>query len=525
MLVSGAIAAKAARLVSVSEPIELLGVPPRYVGRGGEKLEAALERFAVDVAGRHALDAGASTGGFTDCLLQAGASGVVAVDVGRGQLHERLRADPRVVAFEQLDVRAVTSATVGGVPVDVVTADLSFISLTRAVPVLAGEVVRPGGTLLLLVKPQFEAGRAEASRGKGVVRDPVVHRRTLGEVVIALRAAGADIMGAMASPITGQQGNVEYFLCASARRGRRGRTGRVRYRRPDARRGRRRRAPTAGAGVAAVATVAFLVHPSRPEAKALAEHATRWLTDHGHRVLDAVGADGTVTLDGADLLVSLGGDGTLLRVVDHALASGVPVLGVNIGRLGYLAQAEPDGLEDALSRFVAGRYEVEERMTLAVTVRDPTGAVVGQRVALNEATVEKTVPGHTVRIAASIDGRLFVTYAADGLLVSTPTGSTAYNLSARGPVLSPRLRAIVVTPVSPHTLFDRALVLDPAERLLLEVLEPRAAVLVIDGESEATLEPGWSVECREGDQPARLVSFGSHDFHAILRAKFRLADR
>ena len=148
-----------------------------------------------------------------------------------------------------------------------------------------------------------------------------------------------------------------------------------------------------------------------------------------------------------------------------------------------------------------------------------------RRTALNEATVEKTVPGHTVRVATLIDGRPFVTYAADGLLVSTPTGSTAYNLSARGPVLSPRLRAIVVTPVSPHMLFDRPLVLDPMERLRLEVLEPRPAVLVVDGVTVSTLEPGATVDCREGDQPARLVTFGTRDFHAILRAKFHLADR
>ena len=155
----------------------------------------------------------------------------------------------------------------------------------------------------------------------------------------------------------------------------------------------------------------------------------------------------------------------------------------------------------------------------------PTARLTARRTALNEATVEKTVPGHTVRIATSIDDRPFVTYAADGLLISTPTGSTAYNLSARGPVLSPRLRAIVVTPVAPHMLFDRPLVLDPDERLRLDVKEPRSAVLVVDGVTVSTLEPGAWVECREGDQPARLVTFRSTDFHSILRAKFHLADR
>jgi 23S rRNA (cytidine1920-2'-O)/16S rRNA (cytidine1409-2'-O)-methyltransferase len=212
--VGGSVADKPARLVAAGEPIELADGPPPFVGRGGEKLQAALARFELDVDGVRALDAGASTGGFTDCLLQAGASSVIAVDVGRGQLHERLRADPRVVNCERLDIRDVTLATVGGTPVDVVTADLSFISVTRAVPVLVGAVAVRGAPVVILVKPQFEAGRAEASRGRGVIRDPAVHRRTLQEVADGLLASGAAIMGAMPSPITGSAGNIEFLLHA-----------------------------------------------------------------------------------------------------------------------------------------------------------------------------------------------------------------------------------------------------------------------------------------------------------------------
>jgi len=274
-----------------------------------------------------------------------------------------------------------------------------------------------------------------------------------------------------------------------------------------------------------MAVIAFYTNPHRPEATELAARAGAWLTDRGHQAVPALRPDGTASAEGADLLVSLGGDGTLLRSVETALAGGIPVLGVNIGRLGYLTPVEPDRLEDALAAFLAGTHRVDERMTLSVSVRGPDGALIAHRTALNEATVEKTVPGHTVRIATSIDDRPFVTYAADGLLVATPTGSTAYNLSARGPLLSPRLRAIVVTPVSPHMLFDRPLVLDPSERLRLDVEEPLSAVLVVDGLTVSTLAPGSSVECRVGDRPARLVTFGATDFHSILRAKFHLADR
>jgi len=214
VLVSGSLADKPARLVSPAEPIELLGDPPAFVSRGGDKLQAALDRFGIDPSGLRALDAGASTGGFTDCLLQAGAAGVVAVDVGHGQLHPKLRGHPRVVNLERLDIRAVTVATVGERPVDLVVADLSFISATRAVPVLTGGVAVAGAPLVVLAKPQFEAGRVEVSRGRGVIRDPDVHRRTLGEVATALDDAGAVIMGAMPSPITGHAGNVEFLLYA-----------------------------------------------------------------------------------------------------------------------------------------------------------------------------------------------------------------------------------------------------------------------------------------------------------------------
>ncbi len=210
--VSGAAAAKPARLVAPDEPVVVAGDPPRFVSRGGEKLAAALARFAVDPEGRRALDAGASTGGFTDCLLQHGAARVVAVDVGYGQLHERLRADDRVEVHERTNVRDLTPGDLGA-PFPLVVADLSFISLRTVLDSLVG-LAAPGADLVVLVKPQFEAGRAEASRGRGVIRDPDVWRRVLDDVVDALRTRGAAIMGAMVSPITGADGNVEFLVHA-----------------------------------------------------------------------------------------------------------------------------------------------------------------------------------------------------------------------------------------------------------------------------------------------------------------------
>ena len=215
VLVAGAVADKPARMVAPDQPVVLQGPPPRFVSRGGEKLDAALEHFGVEVAGRRALDAGASTGGFTDCLLQRGARQVVAVDVGYGQLHERLRHDPRVIVLERTNVRSLVLDE----PAEVVVGDLSFISLATVAPALLGANAVPGADVVLLVKPQFEAGRSEVSKGRGVVRDPVVWRRVLGETASALAAQGAAMMGAMVSPLTGADGNVEFLVHLRAHEG------------------------------------------------------------------------------------------------------------------------------------------------------------------------------------------------------------------------------------------------------------------------------------------------------------------
>jgi 23S rRNA (cytidine1920-2'-O)/16S rRNA (cytidine1409-2'-O)-methyltransferase len=249
--VGGAPAGKPSRLVSPAEPIEIAPGGRRFASRGGDKLAPAIAHFDVDVRDRRVLDAGASTGGFTDCLLQFGARRVLAVDVGWGQLDARLRADPRVVVIERTNIRDVTpellldaelshdarsydarshdeitgsardpasgpAAESEWQPVDMVTADLSFISLTKVVPVLLGPLVRAGGDAILLVKPQFEAGRSEVSRGRGVVRAPATWYATLSAVACALQDAGAAMMGVMPSPLTGPSGNREFFLHARA---------------------------------------------------------------------------------------------------------------------------------------------------------------------------------------------------------------------------------------------------------------------------------------------------------------------
>lgn len=284
-----------------------------------------------------------------------------------------------------------------------------------------------------------------------------------------------------------------------------------------------------------MATVAVVPHHTRPEARQLAGDVIAWLEERGHEVRIPVADARAVRMqawsfpeeevgDGLDLAVALGGDGTMLRTVDLVCGSRTPVLGVNVGQLGYLTTVEQSGLLGALDRFFAGDYSVEERMTLHVEIQSP-GTDPVTRMALNEAVLEKTLSGHTVRMAISINGGPFLTTAADGLIVSTPTGSTAYNFSARGPIVSPRLRSLIVTPVSPHTLFDRSLVLGDDEEVRLEVLDGRPAALVVDGRDMGTLAPGDAVVCRAGRYDARFVILDGRDFHQILKTKFSLADR
>jgi 23S rRNA (cytidine1920-2'-O)/16S rRNA (cytidine1409-2'-O)-methyltransferase len=211
---SGRPADKPSTLVDAGESLELIGSPRRFVSRGGEKLDAALDRFDVDPAGRRCLDAGASTGGFTDCLLRRGASHVVAVDVGYGQLAWALRSDDRVSVLERTNVRELTAAHLPYAP-ELVVADLSFISLRLAVGPLVA-VATGEADLVVLVKPQFEVGREDVGRG-GVVRDESAWRRVVEEVAAACAEAGAAPLGVTASPLRGPAGNVEFLL--HARRG------------------------------------------------------------------------------------------------------------------------------------------------------------------------------------------------------------------------------------------------------------------------------------------------------------------
>ncbi|MEZ5169718.1 MAG: NAD(+)/NADH kinase [Acidimicrobiia bacterium] len=283
-----------------------------------------------------------------------------------------------------------------------------------------------------------------------------------------------------------------------------------------------------------VRVVGLVPNPDAEEVTPLAARAATCLREGGATVrirrrdaaavgLGDLGVEPGVFVESCDVVVSLGGDGTMLHAIDTVYDSGVPVLGVNAGHLGYLTEVDGPGLETALRRLLDGDFTVTERMVLHVTATAGGSDLLLD--ALNELTLEKVDPGRIARLEVSINGRFFTTYAADGVIVATPTGSTAYSFSARGPIVSPEHRCMLLTPVSPHMLFDRSLVLGPTEQLRFDVAGHQAVHLTTDGREVAILQPGDTVSCTAGERPARVVSFESRDFHQILKAKFGLADR
>src|SRR5205085_6306340 len=200
---------KAAELIEVDAPISIVQ-PPQFASRGALKLEGALDSFGIDVAGKVALDIGASTGGFTDCLLQRGAAKVFAVDVGHGQLAWRLRNDPRVVIIEKLNARFLSREHIPE-DVDLCVVDVSFISLTLILP-RAFELLTANGMIVALIKPQFELERKDVGRG-GIVREPALHEKAQQKIVKFVEGANYDVVGLVPSPITGADGNQEFFIC------------------------------------------------------------------------------------------------------------------------------------------------------------------------------------------------------------------------------------------------------------------------------------------------------------------------
>jgi NAD+ kinase len=285
-----------------------------------------------------------------------------------------------------------------------------------------------------------------------------------------------------------------------------------------------------------MATIGLIVHQGRDSASEQAGDLATWLVDSGHQVRvpesqteglpDAVTeVDESVFADGLDLVATLGGDGSMLRAVELVGASETPILGVDHGQLGYLTEVEPGHAREAVARFLANDYAIDRRNLLEVTVDPKNGEPSWSGLALNEAVVERTADANTIRLRIEIDGEFFTTYAADGMIVATATGSTAYAFSARGPIIDPRHRCLLLSPVSPHMLFDRSMVLDPETSVVLTVDGHRPASVSLDGRRVAVVSDNASIRCSLSDYSARLVTFGTRRFHHVLKTKFGLNDR
>ena len=228
---------------------------------------------------------------------------------------------------------------------------------------------------------------------------------------------------------------------------------------------------------------------------------------------------------GLDLLLTLGGDGTLLRGARMVALEGVPVLGINLGHLGFLTSAAPSEMEAAVGRWLAGEYEIDERMALSIRAVGDDGSDGGAYLALNDAVLHKGGAARVIRMAVRASRDEVGTYSADGIILSTPTGSTAYSLSAGGPIVSPTVHCIIATPICPHTLGIRPLVLPADETVTIEVLSPsEELVLTIDGQESERLRPGARVVVRRAELPVKLVRFPGQSFFSTLRRKLRWGD-
>jgi NAD+ kinase len=281
--------------------------------------------------------------------------------------------------------------------------------------------------------------------------------------------------------------------------------------------------------------VLLVAHTGRQEARDAAAEAVTLLRKAGLTVrmlaaetgelavADAVAVEpGPEAARGCELVIVLGGDGTILRGAEIARPSGTPVLGVNLGHIGFLAEAERDDLSYTVEHVVARNYEVEERMTIDVVVRQD-GEIAARQWAVNEASVEKFSRERMLELVAEVDGRPISRWGCDGVVMATPTGSTAYAFSAGGPVVWPELEALLMVPISAHSLFARPLVVAPTSELAVTIQPGTAgAVLWCDGRRTVDLKPGARVDVVKGERPVRLARLHRPPFTDRLVAKFAL---
>ena len=271
--------------------------------------------------------------------------------------------------------------------------------------------------------------------------------------------------------------------------------------------------------------IAIVPHGDRPRsiqlAKDLIKAARQCGIDVVASAIDASAIDMEPTIldmsTKVDLIVAIGGDGTVLKAVRVGLRTGAPVYGINAGHLGFLAEGEPADLDQTVTRFVEGQWTTSDRMMIQASINGQQ-TVVG----LNDVVIEKVESQSTVRLAVAVDDEPFITYTADGVVLATSTGSTAYSLAAGGPLVDPEVDAIVMTPVAPHSLFSRSLVFPPERTLRFEVLDDRRVGVTVDGLEVETVDPGGVITVGRADQRITFVSLSGRSYPATVKQKFSL---
>jgi len=262
-----------------------------------------------------------------------------------------------------------------------------------------------------------------------------------------------------------------------------------------------------------VQTIAIFVHGDRPAAAEVAGRLGGLAGRHGIQVVAVPEGEPAV----GDVVVAIGGDGTVLRAARAALGADLPLLGVNVGRKGFLADIEPGLLEEAVDVLASGSWRESPRMTVEAVVNDRE-PVTG----INDVVIEKVLTQRLISIEVAVDRERFINYHADGLILATPTGSTAYNLSAGGPLVAPEIEALVLSPVAPHSLFSKSLVLHPDTEILCTVVQDRLAGVSVDGYDLGTVGPGDEIKVRRGPGTVRFVEISGRSFAARVKEKFHL---
>lgn len=264
-----------------------------------------------------------------------------------------------------------------------------------------------------------------------------------------------------------------------------------------------------------VQTLSLVVHDDRSAAAEVAGRLEDLAGRRGMRVVVMREGDQAV----GDVVVAIGGDGTVLRAARAALHADLPLLGINVGRKGFLADIEPGGLEGAVDKLAEGSWQESPRMTIEAVVND-RAPVTG----INDVVIEKVLTQRLISIEVAVDGERFINYHADGLILATPTGSTAYNLSAGGPLVAPEVEAFILSPVAPHSLFSKSLVLHPETEILCTVVQDRSAGVSVDGYDLGTVGPGDKIRVRRGRGIIRFIEISGRSFAARLKEKFHLTD-